>query len=162
VFYAVSVWHYNMPAYTKCKVAQLRQMCYERRIACSGLRKHELVEALRHDDDVIRHVNENGIDDVDYEDDVPDDGNECDVVRDYIVPECDSNDDDDDGRALGGDVGGGTNAEYGGIEGDEEISGGHADAQAPIPAGDETQQRLEMEIRLERERRETRRMELQA
>jgi len=29
VFYAVR--HYNMPAYTKCKVAQLHQMCYDRR-----------------------------------------------------------------------------------------------------------------------------------
>jgi len=151
-----------MPAYTKCKVAQLRQMCYDRRIACSGLRKHELVEALRHDDDVIRHVTENGVDNVDYNN-VPDNGNESDVVRDYIVRECNSNDDDDDdGQALGGDVGEGTNAENGGIEGDEEISGGHADAQAHVPAGDETQPRIEMEIRLERERRETRRMELQA
>ena len=164
--------HRNMSDYTTCKVAELRQLCNDRGIACGGLRKHELIEALRKNDDevyfrVLRDDNDNDDDDVEYaENNHPNHASNNDVGYDNASDDGDysDNDDDDDyddaeDAVAGGDDLGEDHQEQGGYVTDG--AGGDRPARdSPLSytAGRRTSREIELQIQLERERRETMRL----
>lgn len=146
----------NMSDYTTCKVAELRQLCNDRGIACGGLRKHELIEALRKNDDevyfrVLHDDNDNDDDDVEYaENNHPNHASNNDVGYDNASDDGDysDNDDDDDyddaeDAVAGGDDLGEDHQEQGGY-----VTDGAGEIDPPgtahyrIPRGEEPRGRL--------------------
>ena len=163
-----------MSGYTTCTVAELRQLCNDRGIACGGLRKHELIEALRKNDDevkfrVLHDNNENNDDDVasaieQAENNHPNHASNNDVGYDNAsddgdYSDNDADDDDAEDAVAGGDDLGEDHQEQGryitdGAGGDRPAR----DSPLSYTVGRRNSREIELQIQLERERRETMRL----
>lgn len=168
-----------MPAYSTCRLAELQQLCAQRNIEFIGKRKAELIALLEHDDDnILYRTNDSDEDDDEivirnYDNDVEND-EQADDDDDTIVDVCNNDDDDDEFYAAGefddvndvNDVFDRGEVSNNGMDVHATPGGesGRAATQPPtFPAmGGRNPRTIEMEIRLERERRETRKVELNA